>query len=838
MPVVSEALVSKSEQRAIEKAKKDAAIAKKRSVLAKAMVNGLSSDTEIASKFIRNEWIGLAGLLIGNSAKHELLSGKGAESLPSNVKKDLIPFMTIADENGVYPISNQFAKIVLETMLDIVFITSGEHVADVDALEPQLMQKFYDAVADKIDVELRLLALADSHPNAYYSLISVLNNPAYSAAAKDVARESALNGYNAYEQASLFFEQGAAYEVPMPMADAPRSIAISREDAERIGAFLIKQVTSAVPEDSRFWQVKSVLIEKKTHDYLVLADHLDGDAILDEISQRAHYYRPVDQVASWQENEFGGYLMNSITHEQSFIRGHQHQSVASDLVRKCVDNVQDVRYYVNAFILGIANELSVEKFSFGKFVSPKGVHYTKSMRSRQSVAAANEWAGRSFVTPWNVDYRGRMYSIASVLTIQSTDFEKSLLKFAEAQPINSDTAYWLGVHLANTYGVGGVDKLPLDERVEWANSDDAQQLIMDVATKPVQMIRGWVAGDMPEPAEPWQFIAACEEFYALYLAPVAVRRNATDLPVAVDASCSGIQVLSGLIKDEVAGRLVNVTPSDVKQDAYQEVANIVKAKLQQPVTLNREEIQDNGKKKRVKHTVDLSAYADLVSRSVVKKLVMTLAYNASALSQGEYIVEALKPVKDQIAAEDRKFFYSAIGILGREAMEQLLPQVIGLKKWMAAAAESSSAQLRVLRYKTPSGMVLGQKKNVIETILIQSGFAGSKKKIELAVGIKDEVASGDHKTCTMPNVVHALDASLLHVAFAEFDKPFALIHDSVLATASDIAKAIEAYKASYVQHFASNDAYDELQAMFGGAQAPSVGNLQIESVAHSQFFLA
>jgi DNA-directed RNA polymerase len=345
------------------------------------------------------------------------------------------------------------------------------------------------------------------------------------------------------------------------------------------------------------------------------------------------------------------------------------------------------------------------------------------------------------------------------------------------------------------------------------------------------------------PDEPWQFIAACEEFYALYLAPIAERRNATNLPVAVDASCSGIQILSGLIKDATAAKLVNVLPSEQKQDAYQAVADIVVAKMQKPVTLERlseTEFTKGGKPKTEKYEVDLSAYAHLVNRSVVKKLVMTFAYNASPMSQAIYLRDALKPVRKQIANEQYGEFVSAVGILGRAAMKKLMPQVFVLKEWLAKAAaqEAKAAKDGVLRFTTLSGVTLGQRKNKIRTVTIKTAFGGVSRKVELAVKEDPEVSVQDHKTCTMPNVVHALDASLLHVAFAEFDKPFALIHDSVLATASDMDAAIKNYKDAFIAHFGDGEAYDALAGMIGNEEMPKQGTLKVEEVLDSQFFLA
>ena len=71
---------------------------------------------------------------------------------------------------------------------------------------------------------------------------------------------------------------------------------------------------------------------------------------------------------------------------------------------------------------------------------------------------------------------------------------------------------------------------------------------------------------------PFQFLAFCDEWK---------RYNETGdgfishIPVNVDGSCNGLQIYSLLLKDKVAGKLVNCLPSEIPQDIYQLVANEV-----------------------------------------------------------------------------------------------------------------------------------------------------------------------------------------------------------------------------------------------------------------------
>ena len=73
----------------------------------------------------------------------------------------------------------------------------------------------------------------------------------------------------------------------------------------------------------------------------------------------------------------------------------------------------------------------------------------------------SEYEGLYF--PYQVDFRGRKYTVSSFLTPQGTEYAKALLTFANALPIeNQDQANWLAIHGANC---AGVDKLTLDERI-------------------------------------------------------------------------------------------------------------------------------------------------------------------------------------------------------------------------------------------------------------------------------------------------------------------------------------------------------------------------------------
>ena len=71
---------------------------------------------------------------------------------------------------------------------------------------------------------------------------------------------------------------------------------------------------------------------------------------------------------------------------------------------------------------------------------------------------------------------------------------------------------------------------------------------------------------------PYQFLAFCNEWAQFMEQGDGF---VSHIPVAVDGSCNGLQLYSLMLKDEKAGRLVNLTVTDSPQDIYQVIADNV-----------------------------------------------------------------------------------------------------------------------------------------------------------------------------------------------------------------------------------------------------------------------
>jgi DNA-directed RNA polymerase len=530
----------------------------------------------------------------------------------------------------------------------------------------------------------------------------------------------------------------------------------------------------------------------------------------------------------WTNERAGGYLLNEVMRGHTLVRRGNPTCIQGETPLDFLNKIQKVAFRLNPFIVGVAEELSRLERSVGKFLpiihhdlpaKPADIadnydsrkdyrrraaevmnlnaqEFKRSCRTRMTMEAVQRFKNvERFFIPWSFDYRGRAYPIPAFLTPQDTDFGKSLLRFADESFMTPEAEQWLSFQVATCYGL---DKATMAERLEWTSNNFT--LITRIATDPIGSLPEWEAAD-----EPWQFLASCEEFYHCV---IAADRQFTGLMVATDATCSGLQILAGLARDKSTARLVNVLPGDKPADAYKVVAERAKPNCPER----------------------LQPYMD---RKICKRVVMTVPYNAKPFSNRGYIRDAFAEKGIELTKEELTEVVTAV----RSAMEEIVPGPMRVMRWIesevAAAIKSGKTELE---WVTPSGFVVHQKlnKKLVETMELQ--LLG-RCRVSVAVGDTDEVDLNHHKNATSPNLIHSLDASLLHLSALRFDAPIALIHDSVLCRATDMSVLSTLVRETYMHLFAEHDYLRDFAEQIGAeSEPPIIGDLEPESVIESTYF--
>ena len=222
-----------------------------------------------------------------------------------------------------------------------------------------------------------------------------------------------------------------------------------------------------------------------------------------------------------------------------------------------------------------------------------------------------------------------------------------------------------------------------------------------------------------------------------------------------------------------------------------------------------------------------------MNRSTVKRVVMTIPYNAKPHSNRGYIRDALKeqgyePTKDELTETVK---------VVRDVMSKEFPGPMAVMKWFED--EVSKAIRRgeeQIQWCTPSGFVVTQKLMKVKWKDVELKLLG-RVKIRVAIDETDKADLARHKAATAPNVIHSLDASLLHLASLRFDEPLAVIHDSVLCRATDMSALSSIIREVYMYLFAEHDYLKDFAAQIGAeTEPPIIGDLKPESVIESTYF--
>jgi len=599
-----------------------------------------------------------------------------------------------------------------------------------------------------------------------------------------------------------------------------------REVRVRLGGWLLDCVIEASG-----WFMTDLRQEGKKRNLYVIPTPLFIE-IKDAVMDQAELFAPIALPMlippnDWSNERPGGYILNECMKGYPLVRRGNPLCIQGETPLKFLNHIQQSGFVLSDFIVDVAETLMEKGISVGKFIpvceiplpvkppdiadnkearkdynrKAAEVHnqnaqaFRKSCRTRMTMNAVQRFKGRTFYHGWSLDYRGRAYPIASVLTPQSDDFGKSLLKFAEPSLMTERAKFWLKFNVSTTYGL---DKSTMQERQDWAEANT--ELITKVATEPLKYLHEWEAA-----SEPWQFLSSCEEMYHCV---IKGDRKYTSSMVATDATCSGLQILAGMSGDKSTAELCNVIPSDKPQDAYKVVAEAAKPNCPESIR----------------------PYMD---RKVVKKVVMTLPYNSKPYSNRSYIRDALKEVNVDIDKDKLTATVKAV----RNAMSEIVPGPMKVMKWIEEEVVNALKRgATELKWVTPSGFVVNQRLNKVQLKAVELQLMG-RVQIKVATSDEGEVDKNHHKNATSPNLIHSADASLLHLSAIRFNNPLALIHDSVLCRSTDVDSISALVRETYMHLFAEQDYLTDWAKQIGAeTEPPIIGTLNAASVIKSTYF--
>ncbi|QDP60618.1 MAG: putative RNA polymerase [Prokaryotic dsDNA virus sp.] len=475
-------------------------------------------------------------------------------------------------------------------------------------------------------------------------------------------------------------------------------------------------------------------------------------------------------------------------------------------------------------------ELEEDRVRWRRFVA--AIHTKNRKRAADRLATAKvHWVAERYreVPFWfayQLDWRGRAYPVSSFLHPQGPDLVKSLLEFGVARPIQSDESkMWHKVHGANCWGK---DKETFADRIKWV--DENQDWILEIAEDPLAS-RQWVDADSP-----WQFLAWALDFHALHNDP----HHESRLPIHQDATQSGIQIYSFLLRDEETAGMTNVTPTSRPADLYQSVIDEVVLRLKA--------------ENRSRTLKDLAEewLAFGLDRGLAKRPVMTRVYNSTRHSARIYVQDwaEAKAKVTGVAYPQGRDDESSLWFLTMhvwEAMAGVLSASTRGQDWLSAVAKEFSKRDKSIWWTTPLGFPIRQWYPKFLTVNLKTRIGETLRQTSLIEELPQ--ALGRRMLAGFaPNFIHSMDAAAMMLTVAKCRAKgvvsMACVHDSFATHAADADILALSTREAYAELF-SQDLFDilrtELQQQIPDAilpPVPEMGTLDPKAVLESPYFFS
>ena len=429
--------------------------------------------------------------------------------------------------------------------------------------------------------------------------------------------------------------------------------------------------------------------------------------------------------------------------------------------------------------------------------------------------------------PIQLDFRGRAYCVPAFLNYQSINGAKALLNFSQGKAITKENrgVFWLSVHGANMWGN---DKVTFEDREKWTY--DNADWIKACAEDPIGN-RQWEDAD-----NAFQFLAFCDEWNRYTKEGDGFISH---IPVNVDGSCNGLQIYSLLLKDKVAGSLVNCVPNDVPQDIYGLVKN---------------EVVKNAEKKSAEGEELATKWLDYgVKRSTCKRPVMTLTYGSTRYACTDFVVEDLTKRKDKGEMHPFDDLFKPSTYLSKLIWQSIGENLKSAKEGMRYLQDIAKVVAKEgvpIHWVTPVGFPVYQYYPEMKSRRVETHLMGQVIQSTIREA-KPETDKMKQRNSCPANYVHSLDSACMirtvNIAREKGIENFCNVHDSFATHACDIDKLNESIREAFVSIF-SKDLLSDFKAKVSETlsdeaiaelpERPKDGELDLDLLHKCKYFFA
>ena len=386
---------------------------------------------------------------------------------------------------------------------------------------------------------------------------------------------------------------------------------------------------------------------------------------------------------------------------------------------------------------------------------------------------------------YKLDYRGRIYPKSSYLSIMKSKPIKVLLEFGEGEYLTDEGVYWLKIHIANTYGL---DKEKYAERIIWVDSN--LDLIELIGRDPFSYRSEWEDTDSP-----LEFIAACQAWVD------HIEGKKVHLPIQLDATNSGLQMYSGLLRDREGGQTVNIVPlydtdgTQLRADVYNNVAEVVNKLLAERDYIK---VIDYTDKLGEAHSIYTPPIGDSlvgkITRKLVKRPTMTTPYGVTFRGINEQLYDELKALDDA----GKSFWKGDTWVVNRiltDVVEKAIGQVVkGSRIGQDYLVSVSRLYKKPMYWKTP----------IYDFPVKQNTLDPNQSRVHTLFGhLTIKTPGKKHSTQRQanqvaPNFIHSIDSTVLYNIIERSQGSLGTIHDCLLVSPNYGKEAVQWYKDAFI----------------------------------------
>jgi hypothetical protein len=492
------------------------------------------------------------------------------------------------------------------------------------------------------------------------------------------------------------------------------------------------------------------------------------DAIKETIIIHPASLPMICEPLEWSENKFGGFIENKYIKDpiNTGSKFHGHEIKNKENLYKAVNHLNKTEFSVNKELLDyILNE--------GSYL----LEHDKDQKELQNIITikvAQTYSKYKFYLNLNCDWRGRLYTNSFFLTYQGGDLSRSLIEFYKGEKLTDVGLKYLYIYGANCYS-SVLNKKSIVKRINWVKKNLNSIINMDT-------------NFLNKANKKLQFAAFC----------LAVKNYELNndypirLPIFLDATCSGIQHLSAILKDINLGSHVNLIARSEKDD----VGDIYKLAVE-PINkaINKYGNQNN----LYSNLIDIK-----LTRDILKTPIMTQVYNVTISGIFNQLKKKLNKQKVEHPTEKTKngnprhnthyivpikkgkeklILYTDVYKISEIIYNEIFNIFPALKEIYNYFINSAKLMVELklpLIWFTPAGLQITQFYYTSTNAKVKLSYFGKTKTsvIREWLPIVDKLKQSQ---AIIPNIIHSLDAShLIKVINTSYNReisPIVSIHD-------------------------------------------------------------